>query len=240
MLKLAINHSLFPWSGAPQAYNSKLDFFLAAYLRFSANGFGVCSVTYRDITEAIGLSTNDAHAVPKARKKINGVIRNLLSRKGELYAEDFITIGAPDKKECEIKNGEIFKIPVEDMHTHQKTPYILVGTDEFCKIISAAKEARIKSAELFALYALIKSFMRPTGVEEDDGNILGCWLLREHITKTLDISTPTYMKYRRVLEENGLIFFKQGQARISPALFSTTNEPEVWAAIEETISGNEG
>jgi len=134
MLKLAINHSLFPWSGAPQAYNSKLDFFLAAYLRFSVNGFGVCSVTYRDITEAIGLSTNDTHAVPKARKKINGVIRNLLSRKGELYAEDFITIGAPEKKECEIKNGEIFKIPVEDMHTHQKTPYILVDTDEFCKI----------------------------------------------------------------------------------------------------------
>jgi len=232
---LAINTNFFPWVGGKQAYGSKLELFLAVYLRFCVNEMGVCTVSYSELAEILGLSLNGGKAAHNAREKISNVIKGLVTRGKEDFPNDFICFGVPNKKDEDIRINDAFKIPVKSMKREQIPPFVVVELDDFFKIVSAAKNASIKPDELFALYVFLKGWMRPVAFDEGKDKSLGCWLCREQITTSLHISVPTYMKYRKILEENELIFFKQGQAQISPALFSTTNNPAIWTAIEDAI-----
>lgn len=217
-----------------------MEFFLAVYLRFCMNEMKICTISYAELAEVLGFSLNGGKAAHNTREKIRNAVRGLVERGAQDISDDFIRFGTPSKKDEDIRINDAFKIPVKNVKREQTPPFIIVELEDFFKIVSSANNEGVRPDELFALYVFLKGWMRPVTFDEGKDKSLGCWLCREQITTSLQISVPTYMKYRKILEENELIFFKQGKAQISPALFSITNNPAVWMAIEDTISFEDG
>lgn len=211
--------------------------FLSVYLRFKANAFGQCVTSFEELSRILGhkSTANNATWCKRQVLKVLTAISNSPEADG---IHGLISLSLPDNLEAtRTKTGFTLLVTPHSQYFGSGT-YLNIQADTFQGIIEAALRSNISPAELFSYYSSICLRMYP--IDYGTGQrTRGCWRYSQSICQCSRISLVTYRKYRQILHDSNLMYFRPGKGRGSPVMFSLTNDTAVWAVIEEQMHRRE-
>lgn len=225
----------YTWEAKNTSYKTNEEMFLTIYIYFRTDGFGECRTSFKELAETMGYSVKSRSSVLAAKERIAQTLQGLLLRNTEEHqAADMMTIKDFDRDLSGVTSSECFTIHVQKktmMFSDMK--FSCVSPELFMKITKLAQAHNVSPASFFSYYLYMNSAMYLIDGHREEG-IRGCWKFRPAILSAIGICSPTYTKYRKILNDAQIVFFKQEKYSYTPTMFATVDSETVWAEIRKS------
>lgn len=190
------------------------------YLFAQSNQLGRGAITLKNIAEAFGYSSTSANT-PKIITPIRDALIGMVQKaKGETSAEFEMNI---DEVKVAKPTHEI-KYVVKDYQEVRQAPFIRVCPQDLEGLLQVCRDSKIKLPDLLNVYTAILGNLITLK------NGVGCWLWGAYIMSICGVCEATFLKYRKALVAQELIYVKCQQDH--PTYYAKTDSPKLWQEIE--------
>lgn len=190
------------------------------YLFAQSNQLGQGAVSLKNIAEAFGYSSASANT-PKILTSIRDALIGMVQKaKGETSAE--FDMDADDVKAA--KPTQKIKYTVKTYQSSRQKPFIQIPSQDVEELLLVCRGSKIKLPELINLYTAILGNLITLK------NGIGHWLWSTYLMSICGVCEATFLKYRRALVAQNLIYIQCQQDH--PTYYAKTDTPELWQEIE--------
>lgn len=190
------------------------------YLFAQSNQLGQGTVTLKNIAEAFGYSSTSANT-PKITVPIRDALIGMVQKaKGETSAEFEMDV---DEVKAAKPTHQI-KYAVKNYQELRQKPFIRVYPQDLEGLLQVCRDSKIKLPDLLNVYTAILGNLITLK------NGVGCWLWSAYIMSICGVCEATFLKYRKALVAQELIYVKCQQEH--PTYYAKTDTPELWREIK--------
>lgn len=190
------------------------------YLFVQSNQLGRGAVTLKNIAEAFGYSSTSANT-PKIIAPIRDALIGMVQKaKGETSAEFEMDV---DEVKAAKPTHEI-KYAVKNYQELRQKPFIRIPPQDVEGLLQVCRVSKTKLPELINMYTAILGNL----VTLKNG--IGHWLWSTYMMSICGVCEATFLKYRKALVAQKLIYIKCQQEH--PTYYAKTDTPELWQEIE--------
>lgn len=203
------------------------------FLKLRADSFGECNISFGEIVSTLGYATAPAN-ICQFRPRLMGYLKNLVGRGDPEYrAVDPATIISIECDTDKPTKSSMLCFRVEHNYLHSDSGrFVTMDGSTFRAIVETAKANKAKTADLFGFYLFMDSQMFAIAVDGTK-KLRGCWKYSQDILDGYGFCQTTYLKYRRMLNAGGLLFYRQPSNKWRPTMFANEDSQLIWRELKE-------